>query len=64
MVNENSKRETTRLPGRPIAASDIASARRWVERVIKKNDMDYSTKTNLEIAVSSLRYLEQKALQR
>ena len=30
--------QTTKLPGRPTAANDIASARRWVERVLKKTD--------------------------
>lgn len=61
MPDEN--KTAAKLPGRPTAANDIASARRWVERVLKKIDMDYSTETNLKIAVSSLRYLEREALQ-
>ena len=52
-----------KLPGRPTIAGDIARARRWVDRIIKKVDMDYTTRTNLEIAVSTLRALEAKALQ-
>lgn len=47
---------------RPIIAMDIASARRWINRVLKNVDMDKGQAVTLLSAINTLRSLETKAL--
>ncbi len=50
------------LPGRPTVAGDIASACRWVTRVLQKVDMDPDTDALLRDAIDSMRALETEAI--
>jgi hypothetical protein len=54
-------RSTKTLPGCPTIALDIASARRWINRILKKVDMGQADETNLRAAIDSLRSLERSA---